>query len=582
MPHSFASAQSEPSDDEPGLPGGRHLWLVAAALVAVAVLVGIGRALEGFAIDEPQHLHAAWLVSRGLVPYRDYFDHHMPMFHVLMAPVVSAIGRNYFLLYAATRLLALAVLAAILAAFARLMPRNAPAGLTVGALALLVVTRGDDALFHLRPDFVALALLMWAVVLLSRTPISWPRGVAAGLLAGAALLFTQKSASLLPAFAFCVAIGALRAPRGERAAAWRHAAASALACAVPIGVFIAALHRLGALQAFVDQPVLFVSHWTEPISWRYHYQETVTLGLPVCLLGFAWAFRSAWAWLARRAERYPADGLLGMLALAGAAGFAWTPVKTGHAYVFCVQIWLCACAMRGLVAWLETSTAERPLGHLRGRPAILAVGAALAPLTAINMAVCGLIGAAAAVVWRVKSRPARASGSLAALSLAVVAFVPSTVALCTFAERASRHSVGAQLAAMRQIDCAMPEGTVALTAWPIATPARPGATFNWFSDPGFYVSMDRSILVRQFRAALESPNTSVVVCWPGLWQRYAPDLLDRLHRGYRELPLQRNAFGDLHAYVRCPAPQAASLPARGPSVVRSAQRRSGSRAAYQM
>jgi hypothetical protein len=44
--------------------------------------------------DEPQHLHVAWLWSRGLVGYRDFFDNHTPLFHVLSAPMLRAIGET--------------------------------------------------------------------------------------------------------------------------------------------------------------------------------------------------------------------------------------------------------------------------------------------------------------------------------------------------------------------------------------------------------------------------------------------------------------------------------------------------------
>ena len=37
-------------------------------------------ALHGFR-DEFQYAHAAWLVSKGAVPYRDFFDHHFPLLY---------------------------------------------------------------------------------------------------------------------------------------------------------------------------------------------------------------------------------------------------------------------------------------------------------------------------------------------------------------------------------------------------------------------------------------------------------------------------------------------------------------------
>jgi hypothetical protein len=45
-----------------------------------------------FAIDESQHLHVVWGWARGFVQYRDLADNHMPLFHILCAPIYKLIG----------------------------------------------------------------------------------------------------------------------------------------------------------------------------------------------------------------------------------------------------------------------------------------------------------------------------------------------------------------------------------------------------------------------------------------------------------------------------------------------------------
>ena len=40
--------------------------------------------------DEPQHLHVVWGWVHGLMPYRDVFDNHMPLFQLLCAPFLWA------------------------------------------------------------------------------------------------------------------------------------------------------------------------------------------------------------------------------------------------------------------------------------------------------------------------------------------------------------------------------------------------------------------------------------------------------------------------------------------------------------
>lgn len=69
---------------------------VVAAVALLAVL--IVRVVFVFRLqvdsDEPQHLHVAWQWSQGLISYRDFFDNHTPLFHILMAPVMKCLGEH--------------------------------------------------------------------------------------------------------------------------------------------------------------------------------------------------------------------------------------------------------------------------------------------------------------------------------------------------------------------------------------------------------------------------------------------------------------------------------------------------------
>lgn len=47
-----------------------------------------------FDSDEPQHLHVAWGWANGLVQYRDVFDNHAPLFHLLSAPLLALLGER--------------------------------------------------------------------------------------------------------------------------------------------------------------------------------------------------------------------------------------------------------------------------------------------------------------------------------------------------------------------------------------------------------------------------------------------------------------------------------------------------------
>jgi hypothetical protein len=68
------------------------------ALVIIATVAAVLRALAFFRYrfdaDEQHHAHVAWGWSAGLVQYRDYFDNHAPLFHLLMSPFIALAGER--------------------------------------------------------------------------------------------------------------------------------------------------------------------------------------------------------------------------------------------------------------------------------------------------------------------------------------------------------------------------------------------------------------------------------------------------------------------------------------------------------
>ncbi|HEY0792197.1 MAG TPA: glycosyltransferase family 39 protein [Chthoniobacterales bacterium] len=69
--------------------------------LGIAGLVLLWLGLRSFSVydhlwdsDEAQHLHVVWEWTQGLLPYRDFFDNHTPLFHVLFAPVLRLFGER--------------------------------------------------------------------------------------------------------------------------------------------------------------------------------------------------------------------------------------------------------------------------------------------------------------------------------------------------------------------------------------------------------------------------------------------------------------------------------------------------------
>jgi dolichyl-phosphate-mannose-protein mannosyltransferase len=74
------------------------VWTTGAAASLLRILLVFRYRFDS---DEPQHMHVAWGWARGLMQYRDVFDNHMPLFHVLSAPLFWLTGDDVNSLYLA-------------------------------------------------------------------------------------------------------------------------------------------------------------------------------------------------------------------------------------------------------------------------------------------------------------------------------------------------------------------------------------------------------------------------------------------------------------------------------------------------
>ena len=70
----------------------RTVWAVFAGGALLLRVLAFFR--YRFDADEQQHAHVAWGWAAGLVQYRDYFDNHAPLFHMLMAPFLALAGER--------------------------------------------------------------------------------------------------------------------------------------------------------------------------------------------------------------------------------------------------------------------------------------------------------------------------------------------------------------------------------------------------------------------------------------------------------------------------------------------------------
>ena len=77
-----------------GMSGQAEL-LIALFLLGLLVFSKIFNVLHhSLDSDEPQHLHVIWGWTQGLIQYRDLFDNHMPLFHIVFAPILGMMGER--------------------------------------------------------------------------------------------------------------------------------------------------------------------------------------------------------------------------------------------------------------------------------------------------------------------------------------------------------------------------------------------------------------------------------------------------------------------------------------------------------
>jgi hypothetical protein len=167
--------------------------LIFTALAAVSVVLrAIAFFQYRFDSDEPQHLHVAWGWTQGLLQYRDVFDNHAPLFHMLTAPLLAMVGeRTTVLFYMRIPMIALwaVVLWATFVIARRLYDERVAAW---SALILAVIPAFFLKSLEYRTDNLWNALWM-----LSALALMSERFFVAGLLLGLAMATSMKTTALI-------------------------------------------------------------------------------------------------------------------------------------------------------------------------------------------------------------------------------------------------------------------------------------------------------------------------------------------------------------------------------------------------
>ncbi|MBR1904550.1 MAG: hypothetical protein IJ824_05195, partial [Alphaproteobacteria bacterium] len=157
----------------------------------------------GFVWDQTEHLHAAYLVSIGQVPYKDFFEHHHPLLWYLLAPAMQWFYPSIKVVYFA-RFLALGFFAGCLwllfVITDKFLFNRRSAVFTL--LCLMSVPELWNDIFNLRPDILMLlsvlgGLAFFFVYLRNQSVIYL---ILSYILQIVAFLFLQKAALTILGF----------------------------------------------------------------------------------------------------------------------------------------------------------------------------------------------------------------------------------------------------------------------------------------------------------------------------------------------------------------------------------------------
>ncbi len=274
------------------------VWLT----VCIALVGGgaVARLLLAFLAplfrDETQCLWASWNVSRGFIPYRDFWENHTPLTFYVLAPLFRLLPDGRIPIFTA-RVLAFAI-SGVLFWIAFLTARRCFGKLVAWtSIALL----SCDAAFMLtmseiRPDHLLNLFCMSAFIVLLRNepstaddsrrfrPTFW-----SGVLFGMGAISSPKA--LFAVTAAAVAVTAIELPSFLRLSnrtlatkkVLRALAALSSGFAIPVLALCAVLYRVGALPMFL--------YWMGPFNFRESaahrvYLVSPSLALPPTNLSF--------------------------------------------------------------------------------------------------------------------------------------------------------------------------------------------------------------------------------------------------------------------------------------------------------
>lgn len=254
-----------------------HVLVVAYALLFV--YFALSSAIDH---DEVEHAHVAFKMLSGQLPYRDFYQNHLPLYWFLVMPLVSVFPFSINCILAA-RVLSLLALAGTWYLGLGLLGRIA-GGRTQLARLLYTLATIQFALYLesyiARPDSLSTLFATWALCLLAvRDVSSWQRSLAVGVLFGLTLAVSTKNFPLLLVLPVGLALLAIRDRNAKVAGAIVPYAAGGLIAALPTVAWIV---RHDLLDPFIFDVMGMNAALSKPLSTSFRFM-LLPLFIPAAL-----------------------------------------------------------------------------------------------------------------------------------------------------------------------------------------------------------------------------------------------------------------------------------------------------------
>lgn len=273
-------------------------WLaIAACFAGLLALKTVAACRYRFNSDEPQHLHVIWGWVHGFVQYRDLFDNHPPLFHMLMAPLLRLFPERADIVVPMRLMMVPVYAAGLLALFhigRSLYSARAGAWLALIAGALpWVFFPGTE----FRPDDLYAMFLFWALAIAMKEGMTRTRMALIGLLLGICVCLTLKTALAMASLALAGAIALAlscwlarwRIRPGETMLRFLICGAASLVAPGLLCLWFARQRALPALYycVFLHNVVPHAERWSGSTLHFYY----LPMALPFLLATAAWIFK---------------------------------------------------------------------------------------------------------------------------------------------------------------------------------------------------------------------------------------------------------------------------------------------------